>query len=87
MSPGQANDAPIFPHLMAELRVDRPGGGPPRTPYDSELLFVYSPPPRSSPPRAGEPHGYTKFRAFALLNNHGDMSAATKAILKKGNAA
>ena len=31
VSPGQANDAPIFPHLMAELRVDRLGGGSPRT--------------------------------------------------------
>ena len=30
LSPGQANDAPIFPQLMAQLRVGRHGGGPPR---------------------------------------------------------
>ena len=31
LSAGQANDAPIFSHLMAHLRVDRHGGGRPRT--------------------------------------------------------
>jgi putative transposase len=31
VSAGQANDAPVFEHLLANLRVDRLGGGRPRT--------------------------------------------------------
>jgi transposase len=31
VSAGQANDAPLFDHLLANLRVDRLGGGRPRT--------------------------------------------------------
>src|SRR5215212_2491268 len=31
VSPGQTNDAPLFEHLLAPLRVDRPGRGRPRT--------------------------------------------------------
>lgn len=31
VSPGQTNDAPLFEHLLAHLRVDRPGRGRPRT--------------------------------------------------------
>jgi transposase len=31
VSAGQANDAPLFEHLLAHLRVDRLGGGRPRT--------------------------------------------------------
>jgi len=31
VSPGQANDAPVFEHLLAHLRVPRLGGGSPRT--------------------------------------------------------
>ena len=31
VSPGQANDAPIFDHLLAHLRVPRLGGGRART--------------------------------------------------------
>ena len=31
VSAGQANDAPLFEHLLANLRVDRLGGGRPRT--------------------------------------------------------
>jgi len=28
---GQSHDGPVFEHLLAHLRVDRPGGGRPRT--------------------------------------------------------
>ena len=28
VSAGQANDAPVFEHLLAHLRVARPGAGP-----------------------------------------------------------
>ena len=31
VSPGQANDAPLFEHLLAHLRVSRPGGAQART--------------------------------------------------------
>ena len=31
VSPGQANDAPVFEHLLTHLRVPRLDGGPPRT--------------------------------------------------------
>lgn len=30
-SPGQAGDSPMFPHLMNQLRIARPGVGRPRT--------------------------------------------------------
>jgi hypothetical protein len=44
-----------------------------------ELLFVYSPNTLFEPTEAGNPHGYTRFRAWALLNHGGDLSAAAKA--------
>ncbi|WP_410174326.1 transposase [Mycobacterium pinniadriaticum] len=31
VSPGQTDDAPLLEHLLAHLRVDRPGRGRPRT--------------------------------------------------------
>jgi transposase len=31
VSPGQAGDSPVLPKLLAELRVNRPGAGRPRT--------------------------------------------------------
>lgn len=34
VGPGQANDSPVFPHLMAQLRVARSGAGRPRTTPD-----------------------------------------------------
>ena len=43
------------------------------------LLFVYSPNTPLEPTEAGEPHGYTKFRAWAVLEHHGDLSAAARA--------
>lgn len=35
VTPGQANDSPILPKLLAELRVARRGGGRPRTRPDA----------------------------------------------------
>ena len=32
---------------------------------------------------SGNRHGYTKFRAHAVLNHRGDMSAAARALLKE----
>lgn len=31
MTPGQAGDSPVLPRLLAQLRVERPGPGRPRT--------------------------------------------------------
>ena len=35
----------------------------------------------------GEPHGYSKFAAYAVLDHGGDMSAAAKTLRRKGGAA
>jgi hypothetical protein len=45
-----------------------------------ELLFVYSTNTPFDVTSAGEAHGYTKFRAYAVLNHHGDLSAAARAL-------
>lgn len=37
IGPGQANDSPMFPVLLAHLRVERPGAGRPRTTPDAVL--------------------------------------------------
>lgn len=42
-------------------------------------LFCYSPNTRFERTDANETHGYTKFRAFAVLDHDGDLSAAAKA--------
>lgn len=47
-----------------------------------DCLFVYSTNTPFEVTECGNPHGYTKFRAYAVLNHKGDMSAAAKAILK-----
>jgi hypothetical protein len=46
------------------------------------LLFVYSPNTPFDVTEPGNPHGYTRFRAFALLNHAGDMSAAAKHLAR-----
>jgi hypothetical protein len=46
-------------------------------------LFVYSPNTPFDVTQSGNPKGYTKFRAYAVLNHAGDMSAAARAILKE----
>jgi Bifunctional DNA primase/polymerase, N-terminal len=45
-------------------------------------LFVYSPNTPFDITESSDPRGYTKFRAFAVLNHGGDMSAAARAIIK-----
>jgi hypothetical protein len=44
------------------------------------LLFVYSQATPFEPTEPGTPHGYTKFRAYAVLNHGGDLRAATRAL-------
>jgi Bifunctional DNA primase/polymerase, N-terminal len=44
------------------------------------LLFVYSAATPFEPTEAGAPHGYTKFRAFAVLAHRGDLRAAARAL-------
>lgn len=44
-------------------------------------LFVYSPNTPFTVTTPSEPHGYTKFRAYAVLNHGGDLSAAAKQLL------
>jgi hypothetical protein len=43
-------------------------------------LFVYSTNTAFDVTEAGSPHGYTKFRAHAILDHRGDLSAAARAI-------
>lgn len=43
-------------------------------------LFVYSPNTPFEVTEWQDPHGYTKFRAYAVLDHGGDMSAAAKAL-------
>ncbi|SCX37986.1 Bifunctional DNA primase/polymerase, N-terminal [Klenkia marina] len=45
------------------------------------LLFVYSPNTPLPVTESGNPVGLTRFRAYALLTHHGDMSAAAKTLL------
>jgi hypothetical protein len=47
---------------------------------DRACLYVYSTNTPFEVTEAGDPHGYTKFRAYAVLNHNGDMSAAARAI-------
>jgi hypothetical protein len=47
-------------------------------------LFVYSPNTPFDVTEASNPNGYTKFRAYAVLNHGGDMKAAARAL--KGGA-
>lgn len=52
------------------------------------LLFVYSPTPGLPVTTTAEPHGLTRFRAWAHLNFAGDLSAAAReARRRKRNAA
>jgi hypothetical protein len=44
-------------------------------------LFVYSTNTPFETTGATDPHGYTKFRAYAMLNHGGDMSGAARALL------
>lgn len=50
-------------------------------------LFVYSTNTPFTPTEASTPHGYTKFRAFATLEHHGDLSAAARALQQEASAA
>jgi hypothetical protein len=43
-------------------------------------LFVYSPNTPFDVTEASQPKGYTKFRAYAVLEHHGDMKAAARAL-------
>ncbi|MGO9154342.1 bifunctional DNA primase/polymerase [Mycobacterium sp.] len=43
-------------------------------------LFVYSPNTPFDVTEASQPKGYTKFRAYAVLNHNGDMKAAARAL-------
>jgi Bifunctional DNA primase/polymerase, N-terminal len=49
---------------------------------DRPCLYVYSTNTPFQVTEAGDPHGYTKFRAYAVLNHGGDMSSAGRAIRK-----
>jgi Bifunctional DNA primase/polymerase, N-terminal len=47
-------------------------------------LFVYSPNTPFEITEAGDAHGYTRFRAHAILNHAGDLSAAARALRLEG---
>jgi Bifunctional DNA primase/polymerase, N-terminal len=44
------------------------------------LLFVYSAATAFQPTEAGAPHGYSRFRAYAVLNHGGDLRATARAL-------
>jgi hypothetical protein len=44
------------------------------------LLFVYSAATPFQPTEAGAPHGYSKFRAYAVLEHGGDLRVAARAL-------
>lgn len=46
-------------------------------------LFVFSTSTEFEATTAGEPHGHTKFRAYAVLNTDGDLRVAAKKLRKK----
>jgi hypothetical protein len=53
------------------------------------MLFVYSPNTPLDITEPGRPHGYTRFRAWAVLAHFGDLSTAARAArgLRDGRAA
>jgi hypothetical protein len=51
-----------------------------------EKLFVYTTNTALEPTGAGDPHGYTKFRAWAELEHGGDLSAAARAARARRKA-
>ena len=44
------------------------------------LLFVYSQATPFQPTEPGAPHGYSRFRAYAVLEHAGDLAAAAHAL-------
>ena len=44
------------------------------------LLFVYSAATLFQPTEAGAPHGYSRFRAYAVLEHGGDLRATARAL-------
>lgn len=46
-------------------------------------LFVYSPNTPFEPTESGDPHGYTPFAAYAVLEHQGDQRAAAKAARER----
>jgi hypothetical protein len=51
------------------------------------LLFVYSQATPFRPTEAGAPHGYTRFRAYAVLEHGGDLRAAARALHQEARRA
>jgi hypothetical protein len=47
------------------------------------LLFVYSHATPFQTTEPGAPHGYTRFRAYALLEHGGDLAAAARALRRE----
>lgn len=48
-----------------------------------DRLYVYSTSTPFEPTGAGDPHGYSKFDAYAVLNHGGDEEAAKRALRRK----
>jgi hypothetical protein len=47
------------------------------------LLFVYSQATPFEATEPGNPRGYTRFRAYALLEHGGDLAAAARALRRE----
>lgn len=80
----------LAPHGWTVVRGDGDGDGsawrhPTATAASSATisyghLFVYSTNTPFEPTEPGNPHGYTRFAAYAVLGHGGDMAAAARAI-------
>ena len=53
---------------------------------EHDRLFVYSTSTVFEATSVGDPHGYTRFRAFAALNFGGDLSSAARAVREQMGA-
>lgn len=54
------------------------------TVHDDDRLYIYSTSTTFEVTEAGNPRGYSKFDAYALLNHGGDMKAAARQRISKG---
>jgi Bifunctional DNA primase/polymerase, N-terminal len=74
----------LEPHGWAEVTPDRwrhpAATHPVSATVTNDCLFVYSTGTPFEQTEAGSPHGYTRFRAWAVLNHSGDLSAAARTL-------
>lgn len=74
----------LQPHGWVEVAPDQwrhpAATNPVSATVTNDCLFVYSTGTPFEPTEPGDPHGYTRFRAWGVLNYGGDLSAAARAL-------